>query len=576
MLKINKIVSETALPLTKQNNLINFIVPQEGSHLDLKDSYVQFTMDVTSALSERLSLGQDGFPYHPVALIRRARLVSSTKGVIQETNNLNILMENLLWNGRSSSEDQSEALQGWGAVPGADYMHSTFSDYPHDDRNCVVRIPMSHLFPGSVGKSEAMPTNEIGQLTVMLELEPTKSQFQQAVLPRWAGEDKYERGNFVQDFDMDGITGPTNVLVSTGVDFELFVSVGSIISVTYTAGPTPTTVDVVVLNVDGDEITVSQTIPASTNVKITVDNLLVHCATISGGTGATGPAVSSLIVPVDTTDGQQFNGEIPDLTFGPLPIQAQISYAYYPAAGGALIGATSQRVTITGVTGSGPWTAAFTPSLPAVPPNFVMGGINIQPLAVNINDAVWQVNQAYAFMYHLMGKQEKSDDKMFISTYTYEPVQQVCDGFSYSREVQVSGNAYGCFLLTPPASNTSQLISTASGVQNYRFFLDDVALSTIPLEIEGVTHLDMLMRVFNNSDMPLRNLAFIKDSPWFVARTGTPPASLVAKMKPRTDYEGSPNVMVGAPRRNLRVEMDGSGMDTAKTIYFFKNEWKMI
>lgn len=580
MLKIEKVLSETALPLTAQQNIVNFVVPLEGSHMDMRNSYVQFQLDVASAQSARLSFGQDGIAYHPVCMIRRARLVSSMKGVISETYNLNILAENLLWNGRTTAEDQADALMGWGAVAGQDYMHSVITDY-NGEQNCMVKIPFEHLFCGSLGKEEEFPVTELGDLTVQLELEPSRQLFQQAVLPRWTGVSSYDYSIYTGSRAAANLGATGNVLTfSSAADYSYYN--GQRVTVSYTpTGGSATEADCVITAVDGEDITLNQTIPGSTGIRVAYDNTLIHCEPLAGAAGAVTAGATALVVAYDESqvagnlDPQQFTTLIPDVTAGPLPLQVEISYCLYPIAGGAISGATSVKTKITAFEatgGEGPWTLFISPALPDIPADFNMSGINIKPLRVNVTDAVWQVQQAFLFPYRKLGKAEKVGKRM-ISTFTQEPLPQVSDGYSFSREVQVDGNAFSCFLMTPPVSNSSQILSVADGVKDYRFFLNDVALSTVPIVIGGTTHLDMLMRVFNNSDFPLRNLSFVKDSPWFVPEYA--PATLVAKMKPKMIME-EPNVEAGADRKNLRVEMNGENMAAAKTIYFFKEQWKMI
>lgn len=588
MLKIEKVLSETSLPLSKQQNIVNFVVPLEGSHMDMRNSYVQFQMKVDSAQSARLSFGQDGIAYHPVALIRRARLVSSMKGVVSETYNLNILMENLLWNGRTTAEDQSDALMGWGAVAGQDYMHSVITDY-NGKQNCMVKIPFEHLFPGTLGKEEEFPVTELGDLTVQLELEPSRQLFQQVVLPRWSGVSSYDQSIYADSRSAANLGATGNVL-TFGAPAAISFYNGQLVTVTYTpTGGSPTDVDCVITTVDDNDIILNQTLPGSTGIKVAYDNTLIHCNPIAGSTGAVTPGPTQLIVPLDGSEAagavepQQFTTLIPDVSAGPLPLQVEISFTYYPIAGGAISDVLTVQRKITAVAatdGEGPWTVTVSPALPEIALGYNMSGINIKPLRVNVTDAIWQVQQAFLFPYRKLGKAEKVG-KRLISTFTQEPLPQVSDGFSFAREVQVAGNAFSCFLCTPPASNQNQLLSVADGVTDYRFFLQDTALSTIPLAIRDTSHLDMLMRVFNNSNFPLRNLSFIKDSPWYIptapeGEEGTyAPACLVAKMKPRMILD-EPNFEPAAERKNLRVEMNGQDMATAKTIYFFKEEWKMI
>ena len=101
-------------------------------------------------------------------------------------------MHNLLFYNKTTSENISDALYGWGCVQSSDYTHSVFTDYEPGSNNCVIKIPCEHLFPGTIGRDSEYPSD--GDLTIMLELEPTKNLFQQCVSFRWSSN---YRGDFL-------------------------------------------------------------------------------------------------------------------------------------------------------------------------------------------------------------------------------------------------------------------------------------------------------------------------------------------------------------------------------------------
>lgn len=568
MLRIEKVVSEQYVPLTKTQNLVNFVLTQEGSHLDMRSSYIQFEIAVASPSSARLSFGQDKKAYYPVCLVRRCRLVSSKKGTLSEINNLNILAHNLLWAGKTTDENTSDALFGWGAVPASDYVHSIITDY-NGTTNCVVKLPFQHLFAGSIGNDAEFPTEKFGDLTIMLELEPSKNLFQQVVNPRWSGSaDEVFTGTL--ECANVTVTGNTiTVEPDQEATPEEAVQVGSIVSISW-AGGGP--VIYAVTGIADEVITVNDQITAITDVKMVYENTYAIITPV-----ATAGLLTSVQIPVETREVagiiQQFNGSVVDITSGSLPLKARLRWATYLTAGGALSALNTTDVVITGATvTAGVVTLALTPATAiTVPANRTLVG-SLEPVDTNVSDAVWTINNAYCFPYRIHGKSE-GDKPMLISTYTYEPLPLVTDGTSFAREIQVSGNAYNCFLQTPPATNTSQLYSVADGIQTYRWFLNDVALSTIPLVINTTLDLDMQMRVFNNSEFPLRNLNKQKNQPLFSAPV--PPHQYVAKLKPKMIGD-APNFRPEEPRKNLRVELTGQGMASGKTIYFFKEEFKLM
>lgn len=578
-LKIEKLVSEQYLPLTKQNNLINFIVPKFGSTIDFMNSYLQFTLNVTSATSQRLSFGQDNLPYYPVCMIRRCRLVSSTKGTISEVNNLNILMHNLLFYNKTTSENTSDALYGWGAVAGSDYVHSVFTDYQPGSNNCVVKIPCAHLFPGTIGHDMEYPVD--GDLTIMLELEPTKNLFQQVVSYRWNAQNI---GDFKNTLDVV-VAGENNQITVQDVTNNP-ISVDSHVVVKYTDN---STVDYIVTAVDGLTLTLNNNLTdGKTPATVTYDNSLILCNPYNS-TNAPNPPTSLVLgeTALQNDQGlfQQFNDltNILDIMVNGqnvvLPLRVAINYWTYLTAGGGPITAgatiTTSLLTATLSEDKTTLTMTFADALPTAPSNSTVAGITITPLNTNVNDAVWTVTNAYAFVYRDISETKEKPKEELHTVFTYEPLPQVSDGTQFSREVQVSGNAYNLFLLTPPigsGGNPSQLYSFIDGIENYRFFLNDVALSNIPISLSTTVDLDMKMRVYSNSEFTLRNINGLKNKPLYKNNNVT---VLPAKLKPKT-MGGKPNFINNTERKALRVELNGMGMSPAKTIYFFKEEYKLI
>jgi len=574
MLKIEKIVSEQYLPLTKQNNLINFVINQEGTHMDMTSSYIQFTLNVTGG-SATMSFGQDGMAYYPICMIRRCRLVSSTVGTLMEVNNLNILMQNLLWYNKTTSENLSDSLFGWGAVEGHDYTHSVFSDYPDNSTNCCVKLPFKHLFPGSIGNDQDFPTDKFGTLTIMMELEPTKNLFMQITDQRWSIPplqrfvDMYAGTVNFNDLDSSG-----NVLtVASGGSLD-GIQVGSYVTVSYTDVDGLQGSFLIVIAKDETTVTLNDELPVCTGVDIEYSNILIQCLPYTENS-----TQSTLTVPNnDATVNnilQQFQGMIPDLTpNGTFPLQCLIQYATYLTAGGPQ---TSEALitTITNAVQNEDNTVTITinPPMPAAPANSTVSGIRLGPYNTNLPAAAWTVTNAYCFPYRKYGKPE-GNSKICISYFTYEPLPFVSDGNSFAREIQITSNAYNVFLICPPVENISQLYSSVDGITDYRFFLDDIALTNIQIPLNTTVDLDMKTRVFNNSTFLLRNLSLIKNEPEFYG--GNSLAQVYcAKVKPKMVL-GDVNYTADTQRRNLRVEINGVDMPTAKTIYFFKEEYKLV
>lgn len=582
--KLQKLVSEQALPLSQRNNLVNFMIPgDQGVSVDLANTYVQFQLRVTGAGSGSVCFGQDQQPYYPVALVRRARLVSSMKGTLHEVNNLNILINNLMFHAKTASENNSDSLFGWGAVTGADGVHSVF-DYNTDDlsNNCVVRIPMSHLVPGSLGSDELF-FDKVGTLTLQLELEPTKNLFIQIIDPRWGSTDP----------DFIGVIGCNNVAAdaadrtlltaTTANQFLGVYQVGDKVQVSYTGGAGQAALQAVVTAVaaGGATINITPALPAGalTGVSINFNNVNIHCTSYVG----TGNAVTQLTVPVCAQTIiagkplQQFTGAIPDVTNSPLPLICNIDYWTYTTADGTGLAQqtqlTNQKITAAVVDpDTNVVTLTIDSGIPAVANTLTVAGIVITPVKNNLPNAAWSVEQAFLFpMIKMVGESPKKP--MLYTAFEYEPLAMVSDGSNFSREVLCDTNTVNTFLLTPPSTNTSQLMSAANGVTNYRFYLNDIALSSVPLQLGSTLQKDMLMRVYNNSlDYPLRNLNQLKNQPLFSTALVN---QFVAKHKPSTVL-GVPNITRSSERDKLRVEMNGAGMPTGNTVYFFKQVYKMM
>lgn len=578
-LKIEKLLSQQSLPLSKTNNIINFVVPELGTHTDFSQSYIQLGLQVTSPTSAHLSFGHNQKAYYPNCMVRRSRLVSSKKGVIFECNNLNILMQNLLWHNKTTSENISDSLFGWGAVESDLYVKSVFTEAPAGT-NAYVKIPFAHLFPGSLS-SDLLPSEVVGELTIQLELEPTKNLFQQVVGERWASA--YEDVEvYNAEIQCTNASVGTDSLVTT--EPNTWVQVGDHITVTYIEnGAQVDPIDNIITQISQDQktLTITSEIPdGATDISYTFNNQQIHCNPFVG----TGAVVSTLTVPANSLStyiyngvAQQFNGEIQDVTQGPLPLAVQVNYWTYVTTDDTQLTESSLNTTITNMVVNQNKTVTLTLStpLPSVVNTKTVAGIEVQPLNTNINNAVWTVQEAYCFPYRFMNMKEDKADKILLTTYTYEPLPFVSDGNSFAREILVAPNTTNCFLLMPPSTDTDDLYSVLQGVNNYRFFLNDVALSNIPIEMNTNLDLDMLMRVFNNSEYPVRNLYVLKNDPLYINNEGAPQV-YVAKIKPRM-LGGRENYNPeDRERKPLRVEINGQSMAQAKTIYFFKEEMKVV
>jgi hypothetical protein len=581
--KLQKLVSEQSLPLNQRSNLVNFMIPgDQGVSVDFANSYVQFQLRVTGSGSGSIAMGQDGQPYYPVAMVRRARLVSSTKGTLHEVNNLNILINNLMFHSKTASENNSDALYGWGAVLGSDGVHSVFS-YNSDDlsNNCVVRIPVSHLVPGSLGSDELF-FDKVGTITLQLELEPTKNLFLQIVDPRWGSTDP----DFIGVISCNNIAADaadrTLVTATTANQFLGVYQVGDKVRVSYTVAGAQAALDCVVTAaaVTGATINVTPALPAGalTGVSIAYNNVNIHCTSyVSTNAIQTTLTVPNCAMNIIEQPLQQFNGSIPDVTSSLLPLICNIDYWTYTTADGTGL---AQAATLTGQTitaavvnpNTKVVTLTIAPGIPAVANTLTVAGIVITPVNQNLPNAVWSVEQAFLFpMIKMVGESPKKP--MLYTAFEYEPLAMVSDGSNFSREVLCDANTINTFLLTPPATNTSQLLSASNGVTNYRFYLNDIALSSVPLQLSSTLQKDMLMRVYNNSlDYPLRNLNQKKNQPLFSTALVN---QFVAKHKPAT-VMGVPNLTRSSERDKLRIEMNGAGMPTGNTVYFFKQVYKMM
>ena len=583
MLKIEKLLSQQALPLSKANNILNFVVPQIGTHLDFTSSYVQFEVDVTSATSSRIAFGRNKNSYYPVCMVRRSRLVSSKKGVLTEVNNLNILVQNLLWHNKTTSENNSDALWGWGGTEGADYFHTVFTD---NSGNSFVKIPFGHLFPGSLANSNFLPTEELGELTIQLELEPTKNLFQQLTSSRWNDQQDY----YSFDVACNNLGAQGDVLTVTSPGDENIFMVGDIVQVLYTDAEEPPVdyqVSAVVTEIGEGTVTVSGILPISTGIYITstpkdangdiykASNKFIHCNPQVG----TAALMTTLTVPARPDFSEQFNGSIQDITAGSLPLAVNVSWWAYTNEGYVLDDTPLELPqTLTGVVVNNDKTVTLTisPGLPSMANTKTYAGIQVQPLSTNLNDAVWTVNQAFCFPYRIMNGKKEDTEGLLLTRYTYEPLPFVSDGNSFAREILVAPNTTNCFLLMPPASDTSYLYSTLDGVKNYRFFLNDVALSNIPIVMNSSLDLDMKIRTFNNSEYPIRNINVVKNDPPLGSAVAFGSEVYCAKLKPHklggeVNYNPQDN-----ERKPLRVEINGNGMPATKTIYFFKEEMKVV
>jgi len=546
--QIVKVRSNESGNFNKLVNKMTYQIPSDGTTYNLRDSYLLLNMSVTEPTTNQISFGQDNLPMDAVCLIKRAKLTSSKRGVIEEIQNVHILRENLNYWQKGENQDRSRALFGYssgqslsGGVVGEE---AFFSDQPKN-----TYIWLKDIF--GVGSVSALPSDSVGELVAEIELENIMNPFQQVV------EGDYTLAVDGAAIDCNDVNNNTAVITPANVADLAKLKVGQLVEVVCTINAAQAVLERYVTVVGGANFTVNAVLDAvndATDVTVTYQSgeKAFLCNNIAGAIGQV----------------TLMNGILPysDLRVG---MKCTLQYATVVVATGALVAAAQQTTgTITAIntlTGQVTFSNIVGGNAPAVAAP--AGGnqytaVSFIPLAANLPNALWNILKAEMILYKLVGV-PKSEAVQVFSTWKWE-ARQALANLTFEDTFRLESNVYNVYVMTPLSG---KIYSVADGIENYRFFVDDQSVFDRDVNTLSSLHTDNMMTAFSNSQDGLKNLRFNKE---------TRPVAYLPYLTPCKIYQRSvnkaPNFMgeQGLPRQ-LKVYLDS--LDTQKMVYVFKEQF---
>lgn len=570
-MSISKVQAMVAMPLNKNSNILYYDVPNQNGQIDMKSSYQELEMVLYDASNNKVTnmrnivLGHDGLYYNASCLFRNSTLKESKSNkVYQDMTYVNVLSNNLEYWTKGVNNIESDALYSGQGYVGSDNLIQSVFNNNYSDVNPIVRCPLSCLYPGDIGDSDALPQSADFEFRYLLEP-------QYNVLMRAVSTSSY----VMSDMDNDesnkefgnALVGATTLTASDyGTVVGTYYAAEMLVSVKYTDTAVEKTVikriETVIVDVTTTSIgSISFATPISANAitGVTISKLsntpTIPCNDLLGA--AADPTILTLTIATPPNV---------DLYVGTV-----IGVSYFDSSsltqktGTRTIGAIS-------VDGSGNIaTATLTEKL-----LFTAGAVNISigPLYTNLDSYNWSVLSSYLILYR-KNVPMVSPESMLISTFDSKNVQCVggLDKFTYT--FKASPNAFNCFVFTP---NTTNLYSQADEYNQYMITVNEIhQLSSIYIpSVNSVIHLDNMVKTLGNSIVyKPKNLSNDRDnSIW----TDIAPKMICGKIFNSMDKGETNEQDFNAEDNDVKVEMLTSTGNTtiAKTVYFFTEKFLKV
>ena len=549
--QIVKVRSNESGNFSKQLNKMTFQIPSDGTTYNLRDSYLLLNMSVTEPTTNQISFGQDNLPMDAVCLVKRVKLMSSKRGLIEEIQNVHILRENLNYWQKGENQDKSRALFGFssgesvsGGVAGEE---SFFSDQPKN-----TYIWLKDIF--GIGSLSALPSDSVGELIVEIELENIMNPFQQITINNY---------NLTVDgvnIACNDVDANTAVITPDNAGDLINLRVGQLVNVVCIVNLAEVVLERYIVAVGAGDFTVNAVLDAANDA--TVVSVTYQSGTFAYLCDRVAGAIGQL---------QIMNNTLPysDLRVG---TKCSIQYATVVTATGALVAAIQQTTgTITAInttTGQVTFSNIVDGNAPAVAAPVALNqytGISFIPLSANLPNAVWNILKAECILYKLVGV-PKSEAVQVFSTWKWE-ARQALANLTFEDTFRLESNVYNIYVMTPL---NGKIYSTADGIENYRFYVDDQSVFDRDVNTLSSLHTDNMLTVLSNSQDGIKNLRLEKKLEFSHLPTYLPYIT-PCKIYQRS-VNGAPNFMgiQGLPRQ-LKVYLDS--LDTQKMVYVFKEQF---
>lgn len=570
MSRILKLHSVEGGPFTPTYNRVTYDV-QVGGLLDLTKSYFNFVVSVPQApaSSTPVFLGRDGMQYYPVALIRHAKLISSTKGVLEEIPYVNILSMNLKYFQLDSDSDRSLSIYASSPVDVASLPTSGLTGVT----SIAMPVPLSDVF-GCASTMTDLDTEQLGSLRVELELESSQKLFQTSY---FTGSDPTQSFTLSAPVGCADLGAAGTVLTLTGQLPLTTLPAGARVYVSYTPQQGgPPVVDqkyYVLARADTTHITLEAQIPQATAISFKYYSSAMLGSGIIAQDGAQKvtlqlqSAADPGILPNSWLQ-ILYTAQTPAQTFTDYTLNTKVISATYNAG----------VATVTLATGLTPILAA------GLNLNFLgISAIKIYGIS-NLSED-YSISKAELVLYQspmppkMKGKHSKAG-KMAIRTFSCEPATSV-QTTDYRRQFILEPGVVNAWIMPIGQRVQSESVNLLASVNNagvissvapqspaYRLSLDSVDLTSrdVRLDQGGTTlHQDRLLAAFANSPLQAVSIAPVK--------AGTEPVTFIAAPLTIVDEE---DLKIPESSRMLSIKLTAGANLDSKVYYCFKEKYVVL
>lgn len=539
-MSISKIPSLVAMPITKTVNQLYFTTSDERP-VDMKASYVELEMGLTTDDKYNVVLGHDGLMYPPSCLFRSSKLTKTQTGeVVQDLTYVNVLDANMRHYSVGCNQVPADAIfSGAGHVTPENTVLSVFNN-TYTDQNPTLKVPLESLYPGSLGQSPLVPMGS-GDVEMRFLMEP-----QYPVLMRAVPSGVYDQGTTVYSipYAFNNVNLNTTTLSASALGTIANFATGNPVIIKGTVGGGGgvqywvRTVGTVTPDAPPNQgsftittaLSTTQAVSQVTVQKILPTTYILGCNNVLATT-------NSLTLNTSYPANQDLRGTTGEKT------KVKVYYDVVSVSGA--IESKVLETSIASTTGSNIVSVTLADNITLT--SQTAFNIWIEPLYTNIDAVDWSVKSAHLVLYRRNMKVK--DQKIILQN--FESVNVQCVGglnrFMYNYKVRT--NTYNVWAIQPTATN---LYGVVQDIKQYLFSLDERPLTSIYIDTDSAVHQDNIMRCGSNSPTyKIKNLRGNRDTQInSVIQPIMFPAKLFNAM-----VNGEDNVQPEGQDRNLRIEL---------------------
>jgi hypothetical protein len=571
---IKKIQSSSAMPLNKRSNILRYDLGEEAGQVDMKASYLELQLTIDGVTDyTNVVTGRDGLLYNPACLFRRAGLSEARTGkVLQNLTYVNILSQNLDYFSKGCNALRAETLFSGAGILSPDGTHyksifsNDYSDKPGGDY--YLRVPLSLLYPGSIGDSDMLPQSADWSFDFLLE--PAYKCFMRAFPAIDSTGQTVLGGATPADASTPAPSlGCTTWTVADGTLFP----VGTCVLCTYKVDGVSFSKHNYVTVVNVNVLTFANVLNAGT---VDADSLVIKKVTNSfllslrnfpalGGVDMT--LSTACPVPVGLEVGSKIK-----VTYNILNVDGTLTPMVSNNVVAALVTGGVAPNVLTGIT--------LTTGIPLAAGTYA---VNLHTSLATTNiDGDYNVTSAHMVVYR-RNVPMSAPQNMLVTNFESVNISMVEGINKFSYTVKMDTNTYNAFVLTPSNSN---MYSTRSDngtdtdtkiITSYLYYIDEKPLTNIILQANSSAHYENVVKTFSNSEIyPLANLRKQRDVEF---KTDIVPFLFPTKIFPSVIKGDEMNVQPeGVPDRNLKIDLyaDDGKVTPLKSVFIFLEKYDRV